>query len=300
MLDANYIDALEKRAEWLQWADEHGADTWRRAFERGAETFTPFHMSLGQGDTFFVNSKFCRLVEHALQTTPEDLAFDISWLRGTSGWMWLEQPITNNAPETFPAQAVGWVPMAEGTKLYSGRVLGSNAVGFCFFQDMKHYGSDFQGFSYVSYFVVENGDIMATHLNAALAAYPKSEDNSGCLTFHTRWVYTAFYLMAQRLSMTVRHETDRATRRRAEHMKTPVTSFIKVITLRRMEEQRKLEQHAMQVIDWQWQWEVVGHWRNQFYPSTNEHKPVFIEAYIKGPDSKPLKPTSHKIFVARR
>ena len=36
-------------------------------------------------------------------------------------------------------------------------------------------------------------------------------------------------------------------------------------------------------IDWNWQWEVRGHWRNQFYAATNTHKPVFVEAYMKGP-----------------
>jgi hypothetical protein len=45
---------------------------------------------------------------------------------------------------------------------------------------------------------------------------------------------------------------------------------------------------------------VRGHWRNQFYPVENVHRPVFIESYIKGPPDKPIKPLGHKIFKAVR
>jgi hypothetical protein len=53
-------------------------------------------------------------------------------------------------------------------------------------------------------------------------------------------------------------------------------------------------------VDWQWQWTVRGHWRNQFHPSTGLHSPTFIEAYLKGPESAPLKPDTLSMFVAKR
>ena len=53
-------------------------------------------------------------------------------------------------------------------------------------------------------------------------------------------------------------------------------------------------------VDWQWRWSVAGHWRDQWYPADGVHRPKFIESYVKGPDDKPLKPASSKIFVAER
>ena len=47
-------------------------------------------------------------------------------------------------------------------------------------------------------------------------------------------------------------------------------------------------------------WLVRGHWRNQFYPSSQSHRPRFIPAYVKGPDDKPLKPTKSSIFAVVR
>lgn len=35
-------------------------------------------------------------------------------------------------------------------------------------------------------------------------------------------------------------------------------------------------------------WSVRGHWRNQWYPSRNEHRPVWINPHIKGPEGAPL------------
>jgi hypothetical protein len=35
-------------------------------------------------------------------------------------------------------------------------------------------------------------------------------------------------------------------------------------------------------------WTVRGHWRNQWYPSRGEHRPVWINPHIKGPDGAPL------------
>lgn len=44
--------------------------------------------------------------------------------------------------------------------------------------------------------------------------------------------------------------------------------------------------------DWQYQWLVRGHWRNQWYPSLGEHRQVWINPYVKGPDDRPLKLTT--------
>jgi hypothetical protein len=35
-------------------------------------------------------------------------------------------------------------------------------------------------------------------------------------------------------------------------------------------------------------WVVRGYWRNQWYPSRQEHRPVWINPHIKGPEGSPL------------
>jgi hypothetical protein len=50
-----------------------------------------------------------------------------------------------------------------------------------------------------------------------------------------------------------------------------------------------------QHIEWSHQWLVCGHHRNQYYPSTQEHKLIWVSPYIKGPEDKPLKPRAYKV-----
>lgn len=40
---------------------------------------------------------------------------------------------------------------------------------------------------------------------------------------------------------------------------------------------------------YQVRWTVRGHWRNQWYPSRDEHRPVWINPHIKGPQDAPLR-----------
>lgn len=44
---------------------------------------------------------------------------------------------------------------------------------------------------------------------------------------------------------------------------------------------------------------VRGHWRNQWYPSRDVHKPLWIEAYIKGPEGTPLRDGTQLVKVVR-
>ena len=38
-----------------------------------------------------------------------------------------------------------------------------------------------------------------------------------------------------------------------------------------------------------WRWAVQGHWRNQYFPSKDTHKPVWIDLYVKGLEGKPFR-----------
>lgn len=48
------------------------------------------------------------------------------------------------------------------------------------------------------------------------------------------------------------------------------------------------------------QWMVGVHWRQQYYPSTGEHRPLLILPYWKGPPDKPIKAPGSKVFAVVR
>ena len=47
------------------------------------------------------------------------------------------------------------------------------------------------------------------------------------------------------------------------------------------------------------QWVVRGHWRQQFYRRTGDHRPIWIMPFVKGPDDMPLK-APNQVFIADR
>lgn len=79
----------------------------------------------------------------------------------------------------------------------------------------------------------------------------------------------------------------------------PVPEINEVVLRRAYREPREGKGGDSAPREYSCSWVVSGHWRNQFYPSTGEHAPKYINPYPKGPVDKPLRarPT---VYVAKR
>ena len=75
---------------------------------------------------------------------------------------------------------------------------------------------------------------------------------------------------------------------------------IRIVYLRRREQHPTLQDGSSNPVDWSCQWLVHGHWRNQYHPSDQSRKPMFIQSYVKGPEDKPFKASQKSIFAAVR
>jgi hypothetical protein len=322
-MDTSYVKAIETRSRWLTWSTGEGADIYNPSGMKYIPGYMSYVKCLEAGDTYFMNKKFCNLIENARATVPDDLTFESSWMQSPQGWMWIEEPFevpwpaevkeTSKSSKPKPKiAAVGWLPVPEGQTFANymdstqpGRMSGKGAYQFLCFMDLGYYKGLDTGFNAWSYFMIQDGDKLITRIRDFESGATKeggaySEERISDMMHEMRWIYSSFYMMAQRLSITVHHNTDRATKRRAEREKRTIAPFFKVVTLRRYEEERKKAEASGNLVNWQCQWEVVGHWRNQYYPSTAEYKQKWIESYVKGPPDKPFKAPSVKVFVARR
>lgn len=88
----------------------------------------------------------------------------------------------------------------------------------------------------------------------------------------------------------------RAERRRL-HKAGKREPDVRIVRLRKSE---TIGKHTDTTKEWHYRWMVSGHWRKQWHPSTQTHKPQYITAYLKGPDGLPLKPPKQNIFVVNR
>lgn len=120
-------------------------------------------------------------------------------------------------------------------------------------------------------------------------------------SFAFRLLIASWLFIQQQITVATVEHVDRATAKRA--MRAGIAPEVRVIRLRRMYNSSKdvgkddSEHHA---VDWQYQWIVRGHWRNQPYPSLHTVKPIWIAPVVKGPKNKPLKPVSEKVFAVVR
>jgi hypothetical protein len=214
--------------------------------------------------------------------------------------------------------AIGWFTIppdaALNANLTVSHALKPGTIEVVCFQDYKYFegfnaGKTPSGFGCWSHYILQPGDKLIDRIHS-FEKICQNQDDGGAyvdgrasdMLHEIRWVYSAFYLMAQRLATSIKREANRATRRRMQKASTKHQTFVRVISLRKLEEARpkQADDGVSAIVDWQWQWSVRGHWRNQWFRKENTHKPVFVEAYIKGPEGKPLKPETLKLFTATR
>lgn len=337
-MKAEYLAAIERQRSWLDysrsaagrkmWAGLPANASWTADAKTGeripASKDTPqtrayerelYEQSLASKDIYYVGSEFCRLIDSARKTLPDDVNFDRIWMPTMSGWLYAETPIilppmsvdTFNKSKDGPKRRIqislsGW-----------GWVTNANGVSFCGFQTgavdtdtgevIQQQGPEFFP---LTYFTLADGQ----NLRDRVAVFEKNTSEQKDYISYTdedlwqhevRWIYTAFLMFDQRLLASRKHRVDRAERRRAEKAGREVVEDINVITLRRYLDSAAERPEGQSDEDWyNVRFEVSGHWRQQYYPSTDTHKPKWILPYEKGPKDAPFQEKKKRVFAAVR
>ena len=92
-------------------------------------------------------------------------------------------------------------------------------------------------------------------------------------------------------------EESQAPRHVRKRDKQPWNKKVTTVLLRQYDKSPKLNRDATEAekIEWAHRWLVRGHWRAQWYPSTQSHKVIWIDNYIKGPDEAPFCAKVYKV-----
>lgn len=111
------------------------------------------------------------------------------------------------------------------------------------------------------------------------------------------WIAAFWLFTAQRVGYRSAHDLERKARRRARRAALPDDGQVEVVHLRRRVPVDPETGGGPRDVNWTHRWSVSGHWRNQWYPSENRHKPVWIAPYVKGPDDLPYVPKDRVYLV---
>jgi len=128
------------------------------------------------------------------------------------------------------------------------------------------------------------------------AAYVAGTDPGTLLAQRLAWgrvFATAVAIMNQVLVKVEPYGADRPARKRIEKLRPPglepPAPIVRAVLLRRQYTVQRGHKDGAEHIDWRFQWKVTEHWRQQWYPSLQQHKWILILEHIKGPPNKPLK-----------
>lgn len=119
---------------------------------------------------------------------------------------------------------------------------------------------------------------------AHLPGRPVSNDDS-VLNSWGRVILTAWLLMQQSLADVSEVEPDRAARKRLRR-EGHEPAAVRVIELRRPKHSGS--EPAESSRNYVHRWITRGHWRQQWYPSREVHRPVWIAPHVKGPEGAPM------------
>jgi hypothetical protein len=105
-----------------------------------------------------------------------------------------------------------------------------------------------------------------------------------------RAVLATWLLMGQTLVRSEQLVAPRAAQRRIAREDPDLDPTVRYIDLRRArtEPADRTDKDRTSTREYRHRWIVRGHWRNQFYRSRNDHRPIWIDPHFAGPEDKPL------------
>jgi hypothetical protein len=289
-------------------ANAEGLD--KRTRDMQASLYAAVEATLLGGDPIFVSAEMCELVEAAADPSldqpfrPEPLyATD---LPTTCGFLYFERPF--HVPDRFERpvtiRAVSWTPMLSVTdeQEREGEIVDTDSEAVMR-RWSEHADGGWNGDG-IAITLYEDTDT-AAYREAGLAGPPAEvmhvtpwffgmsfEGNevaeNGLPTGAAWWwriVQITFRLMQQRLAAKGRERGDRHQRREAARLAFPERETL-VVRLRRARGKPTEDEHSP--ANYSHRFIVSGHWRNQWYPASQEHRQLWISPYVKGSEDLPL------------
>jgi len=259
------------------------------------------------GDPFYVSRAIADILGQAAASIDDRIAIAAEIIPSPAGYLYFQRPIAHIHDPAMPGdvvEGIGWQSLycdcctanhrCDNPKCGTPFSIGPTFV----YQDFpnaslgERYVDDAWACSLgVTVFMSSGINVMAPTIGRHVAA-------DDCVVSQTtKYLATAFEFMDQRIVTTERHVAARPHRRRYERTNHHEPPPVQVVMLRRTESHGGGD--GSRDVDWQHQWVVRYHRRNQWYPKLGIHRIRWIQPYVKGDPTKPLL-NAEKLFAVVR
>ena len=245
---------------------------------------------------YFWGSEMLRILEQAAAALPTDIALREDDIPAPFGYVYFEEPLK--------------IPILPDTMKYTNDPHADWLRGFMWFvvKSTKH---DYNEFS-IS-FLVEDNDVRRGGVVQGMVTMPWGMGLDEIIregvavngipypeitTAKFRLAMASILLMQQPIMKRAKGKLGRAERRQWAQRTPSEPKEVEFVYLRPSRYVRTDESESVGV-DWSCRWWVRPHWRT-YARGTVDEKKVYIWPYIKGPDGKPIKQPSEKVFAVIR
>lgn len=288
MKTENPLPALDTQLDLLRFWQSPDSTEAASTMQRMAEPTPPIStirkiqiQTLSGADPYFVTGPICSLIMVGAESLPDLPIGDID-IPGVLGFVYLSKPSAGIG-------AFSWRKMSRKDEDPTGRKWefgGPNPNAFL----VTTYSSIPSGYWSL-------GSLTWDFLYGWGKGWQDSAENmtenmGDSMMEQRRFIQAYFTFLSQPLVMRSVAPIQRQARKRAAAagLEAPL---LRIVSLRHPVRQGTGKNQPR---EWNWQWIVKGHWRNQWYPSLQAHKLKWIESYVKGPEDKPLKRPNITIF----
>ncbi|MEV7154860.1 hypothetical protein AB0N77_09575 [Streptomyces misionensis] len=251
------------------------------------------------GELFWVNSDMTELVAAASKTMP---GFTLSPADMPSPWgfMAFEKPIrvitSELTGDDIPIVAASWGP-------YPAADFDNGGVWASWYSDVDAVVNRKSGLPAEVKAMMQSElptftydcESVAPFSDTELKSVTPSGEEPGENALGVDLLKAAWLLMAQPLAEVSEVEPDRAARKRLRRANQDPKS-VRVIELRRPQ---RSGEAGPGIREYHHAWVVRGHWRQQWFPKRQVHRPVWIAPHIKGPEGAPLI-GGEKVYALKR
>lgn len=301
------VDLPEARAELIEWHNRHGANYFTACLKDGAQTAYWIHLPdatqgarladseadrVAQAELFWVSREMTELCVAAARSMP---AWDLrpEDLIAPAGLIYFEG-LPDLRPE-YPTTAMAWSSCPPDVASYALKGPGIWLSGYVGRDWFAQKGIDlstaripfpsltYDGESICAFGHREEGDVGFTRNEGDEVV--ETDDESLIKRCSSLVLFkAASLLMRQEFTSETSIEPNSASRKRIRRLGQDPRP-VRVINLRRASHSTGAGESER---EYHHQWIVRGHWRQQWYPSREVHRPVWIAPHIKGPEGAPL------------
>lgn len=237
----------------------------------------------------YITSEICDLIEFGERSFPELFTLkeeDVPVRRGFAMFekaLWLPHVGKDFADGNISLKYVGWA-LARFKNERTGEI--QSGLWYTFYNDNPLGSPAFGVYHSSGWFMGEHQDWSLD--NPRRTKMGISPEMTRACILSTRYLMSFFRFISTKVIEERREPVlNKSVRRRFKSGPLGRVPDIHVVRLREVE-RPKCEESSPRQVNWSRRWPVDAHWHNYYYRTTGEHRPLWVDSYVKGPSDKPL------------